>query len=143
MGGRRDSGELTEPTAPGGAVAAGVTDAAAVAGPWSAYVRSLFENGGRLDDRDIEACAAKYRSFRVSDCSYQPFGGGARSMCEAGGTTAQSTEPAGLAPAPTAGAPKQTDAPSSATPPPVILRSGPRAASPRCFPSRTPPWPWS
>lgn len=28
MGGRRDSGELTEPTAPGGAVAAGVTDAA-------------------------------------------------------------------------------------------------------------------
>ncbi|HUO83117.1 MAG TPA: Hpt domain-containing protein [Gammaproteobacteria bacterium] len=41
----------------GSANMAGVTQAATVAGPWSAYVRNLFENRGRLDDRDIEACA--------------------------------------------------------------------------------------
>jgi hypothetical protein len=29
----------------------------------------------------IEACASAYRSFRASDCTYQPYGG-PRKMCE-------------------------------------------------------------
>ncbi|MBA3563903.1 MAG: Hpt domain-containing protein, partial [Gammaproteobacteria bacterium] len=42
----------------GSANMAGVEHAAAVAGPWSAYIRNLYENDGRLDFRDIETCTA-------------------------------------------------------------------------------------
>lgn len=31
---------------------------------------------------DILACAGAYRSFRANDCTYQPFDGGARRLCE-------------------------------------------------------------
>jgi len=31
---------------------------------------------------DIQACAGAYRSFRANDCTYQPFDGGARRLCE-------------------------------------------------------------
>jgi penicillin-binding protein 1A len=31
---------------------------------------------------DLSACAAKYHSFSAADCTYQPYGGGARQMCE-------------------------------------------------------------
>ena len=31
---------------------------------------------------DILACAGTYRSFRANDCTYQPFDGGARRLCE-------------------------------------------------------------
>jgi BA14K-like protein len=31
---------------------------------------------------DILACAGNYRSFRANDCTYQPFDGGARRLCE-------------------------------------------------------------
>jgi len=30
----------------------------------------------------MEACAARYHSFRSSDCTYQPWNGGTRRMCE-------------------------------------------------------------
>jgi len=30
---------------------------------------------------DIQACASTYRSFRASDCTYQPFDGGERRLC--------------------------------------------------------------
>jgi BA14K-like protein len=31
---------------------------------------------------DIQACAGTYRSFRANDCTYQPFDGGPRRLCE-------------------------------------------------------------
>jgi len=31
---------------------------------------------------DVQACASTYRSFRASDCTYQPFDGGVRRLCE-------------------------------------------------------------
>jgi penicillin-binding protein 1A len=31
---------------------------------------------------NVSACAAQYRSFRVSDCSYQPVDGGPRQFCD-------------------------------------------------------------
>jgi hypothetical protein len=31
---------------------------------------------------DVQACASTYRSFRASDCTYQPFDGGVRRVCE-------------------------------------------------------------
>jgi penicillin-binding protein 1A len=31
---------------------------------------------------NIDLCARTYSSFRASDCTYQPFGGGARQLCE-------------------------------------------------------------
>lgn len=33
---------------------------------------------------DRSACAAEYSSFKESDCTYQPFGGGPRRLCEKG-----------------------------------------------------------
>ncbi|WP_348640561.1 PBP1A family penicillin-binding protein [Chelativorans sp. Marseille-P2723] len=30
---------------------------------------------------DINACSRRYRSFRAEDCTYQPYGGGARRLC--------------------------------------------------------------
>jgi hypothetical protein len=31
---------------------------------------------------DYEACARFYHSFRAADCTYQPFDGGPRQLCE-------------------------------------------------------------
>ena len=31
---------------------------------------------------NLQACAARYSSFRSTDCTYQPFGGGARRTCD-------------------------------------------------------------
>jgi hypothetical protein len=31
---------------------------------------------------DVQACASTYRSFRASDCTYQPFDGSVRRLCE-------------------------------------------------------------
>ena len=33
---------------------------------------------------DVQACSGMYRSFRASDCTYQPYWGGARQMCAMG-----------------------------------------------------------
>jgi hypothetical protein len=30
----------------------------------------------------VDLCAAKYKSFHAADCTYQPQGGGSRSICE-------------------------------------------------------------
>jgi hypothetical protein len=39
---------------------------------------------------DLDACSQKYSSFRAADCTYQPFDGGPRELCEIvpGGATA-------------------------------------------------------
>ena len=45
---------------------------------------------------DIQACARTYRSFRASDCTYQPFDGGERRLCAKGasnGARSASSEP--------------------------------------------------
>src|SRR5262249_60734245 len=34
---------------------------------------------------DVQACSGMYRSFRASDCTYQPYAGGPRQMCAMGG----------------------------------------------------------
>jgi hypothetical protein len=52
---------------------------------------------------DIPACAAKYNSFDASDCTFQPFGGGPRQLCEiAPGTGGAPPPEAGDAPPPEA-----------------------------------------
>ncbi len=33
---------------------------------------------------DVQACSGMYRSFRASDCTYQPYSGGPRQMCPMG-----------------------------------------------------------
>jgi hypothetical protein len=46
----------------------------------------------------VELCAARYKSFRAADCTYQPYGGGPRSLCELSPQSAdarrQTSEPA-------------------------------------------------
>jgi membrane peptidoglycan carboxypeptidase len=41
-------------------------------------------SGTSLGQCDYRTCAARYRSFRASDCSYQPYGGGPRQACPFG-----------------------------------------------------------
>jgi 1A family penicillin-binding protein len=38
---------------------------------------------------DYRACAAKYQSFSAADCTYQPYGGGARRLCEKSASSAR------------------------------------------------------
>jgi hypothetical protein len=38
--------------------------------------------GSSRNRRDILACAGAYRSFRANDCTYQPFEGGPRRLCD-------------------------------------------------------------
>ena len=66
---------------------------------------------------DVSACAAEYNSFRASDCTFQPFGGGPRQLCHIGPDGALSPAPA--AP-PAAAAPAQLEiiGPVEAGPPP-------------------------
>lgn len=41
---------------------------------------------------DVAACAASYSSFRAADCTYQPYDGGARRLCQKAGRATQATE---------------------------------------------------
>lgn len=45
-----------------------------------------------------DLCAATYKSFNAADCTYQPFGGGARSVCELGKGPADMTRQVSHAP---------------------------------------------
>jgi membrane peptidoglycan carboxypeptidase len=40
------------------------------------------EGRSSLDRCNVDACAATYSSFRSSDCTYQPYDGGPRRMCQ-------------------------------------------------------------
>lgn len=42
---------------------------------------------------NVDLCARRYRSFNASDCTYQPYGGSGRQVCDAGGS-ASTAEPA-------------------------------------------------
>jgi len=42
---------------------------------------------------DPQACAGVYRSFRASDCTYQPYSGGQRRLCELGARRASAAPP--------------------------------------------------
>ena len=43
--------------------------------------QSAMPVGAASSSCNVEACSNAYRSFRVVDCTYQPYGGGARSFC--------------------------------------------------------------
>jgi penicillin-binding protein 1A len=49
--------------------------------------------GGKCD---IPVCQRYYHSFRVSDCSYQPYGGGPRRYCDRGGEQAAAGAPSAM-----------------------------------------------
>lgn len=61
----------------GNAVASGSPAMASPASPVTAATATPAANAC-----DVAACAAAYRSFREADCSYQPFDGGRRRICE-------------------------------------------------------------
>ena len=63
--------------APGISVATGPSAAASVPG-------SGVSPGSSPGQCEIAVCASHYSSFRATDCTYQPFGGGPRQRCEAG-----------------------------------------------------------
>ena len=48
-------------------------------------VRGLLNQGGAATAQagscNVASCDRAYRSFRASDCTYQPYGGGPRKLC--------------------------------------------------------------
>jgi membrane peptidoglycan carboxypeptidase len=44
-------------------------------------VRSLSGSASAAPQCNIRACERAFRSFRASDCTYQPYGGGPRKLC--------------------------------------------------------------
>jgi membrane peptidoglycan carboxypeptidase len=59
--------------------------AAAPDGPLVQAPLPLTEaNGWAQAQCNVDACARKYNSFNASDCTYQPYGRGARRLCEIG-----------------------------------------------------------
>jgi membrane peptidoglycan carboxypeptidase len=61
---------------------------------------------------DVAACSGTYRSFRASDCTYQPYSGGPRQMCTMGArpytpVARASPETTGAGPTAAQGAPAQ------------------------------------
>jgi len=66
-------------------------DAAQTDGAAPATQASTDQPAGACDP---QACAGVYRSFRASDCTYQPYSGGSRRMCELGAHRANAATPA-------------------------------------------------
>jgi penicillin-binding protein 1A len=51
-------------------------------GPNTAATQGI--SGSSNPSCDVQACTAFYHSFRASDCTYQPYDGGPRQLCEKG-----------------------------------------------------------
>jgi hypothetical protein len=66
-------------------------------GPATSPAAAQREFAGSLADLSpamrcsADLCAAKYRSFTAADCTYQPYGGGPRSICEISISSADAT----------------------------------------------------
>jgi 1A family penicillin-binding protein len=64
---------------------AATSSAAAPDGPLAqAPLPPTEANGWAQAQCNVDACARKYNSFNASDCTYQPYGRGARRICEIG-----------------------------------------------------------
>jgi hypothetical protein len=98
-GGQRRLCELTT-----GSIAASSQTASAATGPGSgvtdlrATERAAAVPKPAIPARaggqcDIDSCAAKYSSFHAADCTYQPYGGGARAVCELSSRSADARPP--------------------------------------------------
>jgi penicillin-binding protein 1A len=67
----------------------GVTGGALPARIWRAFIEAVNTQEPGVTAReeegasncDFRACAATYQSFNAADCTYQPYGGGARQRC--------------------------------------------------------------
>jgi BA14K-like protein len=70
--------ETTGAATPSGPSTVGGASVAALATTPPAPVASLATS----NRCDVQTCAGAYQSFRVADCTYQPFGGGPRRICD-------------------------------------------------------------
>jgi BA14K-like protein len=91
------------------------------------------EISGKLADQSpgmqcsIDVCAATYKSFSAADCTYQPYGGGPRGICELGERSAAARpQPSSVATDPSSNAPdtRQTAAEQPIAKPVAVDRSG-------------------
>ena len=60
------------------------------AGNGSDTAATQGSSGSSNPSCDVKACAAFYHSFRASDCTYQPYDGRPRQLCEKGGSASSS-----------------------------------------------------
>ena len=78
----------------------------------------------------VDLCAATYKSFHAADCTYQPIGGGPRSICALG---AQPGAPAPqISGAATEPSPKPTDTRAAAAVQPVSASAAPEPTGSQC-----------
>jgi len=97
------------------------------------------EISGKLADQrpgmrcSVDLCAATYKSFNAADCTYQPNGGGPRSICELGAQAAVTRpQPSPFATDPS---PNATDTRPAAAVQPIAKPGAPEPAGSQC--SRT------
>ncbi|MFD1747494.1 BA14K family protein [Rhizobium helianthi] len=57
-----------------------VADAVSI--PFKSDILAETDRRDIIDTAGIEACSARYRSYRAEDNTYQPYGGGGRRLCE-------------------------------------------------------------
>jgi 1A family penicillin-binding protein len=74
------SGAAPSGAAPSGAGASGATPSGAA--PSGAAPSGAMAEASPPTQCNVAACAAHYSSFRASDCTYQPYDGGPRQLCE-------------------------------------------------------------
>ena len=78
----------------------------------------------------VDLCAATYKSFHAADCTYQPIGGGPRSLCELGAQPAAT--PPQTSRAATDPGPKAPDTRAAAAVQPIAASAAPEQNGMQC-----------
>ncbi|HUC11395.1 MAG TPA: BA14K family protein, partial [Stellaceae bacterium] len=84
-GGPRQICEKTSGQSDAGHSTSGESTSGPSPAPQSTPVRQtakLASNSGNAGQCNVELCSQTYSSFNPSDCTYQPYGGGPRQLCD-------------------------------------------------------------
>jgi len=84
----------------------------------------------------VDLCAATYKSFNAADCTYQPYGGGQRSICELNAPSAAAHSQPSSSPVATDSSSKAPDAQPAAAMQSIAKAAVPDEAGPQCNRSR-------
>jgi BA14K-like protein len=96
--------------------------------------KSTDQHAGMQCAADL--CAATYKSFNAADCTYQPYGGGQRSICELNAQSAAAHSQPSPSPAATDSSPTATDTQPATAMQSIAKAAAPDRAGPQCNRSR-------
>jgi hypothetical protein len=80
----------------------------------------------------VDLCAATYKSFNAADCTYQPYGGGQRSICELNPQSASAHSQPSSSPAANDSSPKAPDAQPAAAMQSIAKATASDRSGPEC-----------